>query len=115
MSNEYEIITPSDNQLQNQKTKACPFCGEEILVVAKKCKHCKEMLDVVLRASEEAHRVTDKQQNVYVHQNVQTPVQLQQKRNFPHGWHFLGTLLTMGAWAVIWILHYIFRDRNYYW
>jgi hypothetical protein len=26
-------------------TKACPYCGEEILVVAKKCKHCGEFLD----------------------------------------------------------------------
>lgn len=28
------------------KTRACPYCGEEILVVAKKCKHCGEFLTV---------------------------------------------------------------------
>jgi len=28
-----------------QATKRCPFCGEEILAVAKKCKHCKSYLD----------------------------------------------------------------------
>ena len=27
------------------KTRACPFCGEQILSVAKKCKHCGEFLD----------------------------------------------------------------------
>ena len=28
-----------------QATKNCPFCGEQILAVAKKCKHCGEFLD----------------------------------------------------------------------
>lgn len=27
------------------ETKLCPFCGEEILAIAKKCKHCGEFLD----------------------------------------------------------------------
>lgn len=28
----------------NKETKKCPFCGEEILATAKKCKHCKQFL-----------------------------------------------------------------------
>lgn len=28
----------------NRSTKACPYCGEEILAVAKKCKHCQSDL-----------------------------------------------------------------------
>lgn len=27
------------------ETKACPYCGEEILIIAKKCKHCGEFLN----------------------------------------------------------------------
>lgn len=30
----------------SSKTKTCPFCGETILLVAKKCKHCGEFLDM---------------------------------------------------------------------
>lgn len=36
------ILPPKD-------TKACPFCGEDVLAKAKKCKHCGEFLDEELR------------------------------------------------------------------
>ncbi len=113
MGNEYEIIESGDQQLQ--ATKACPFCGETILDVAKKCKHCRETLDVVLRSGEEAFRAKNQHQQINVNQNVQTPIHVMQRRNFPHGWHFLFTILTMGMWAIVWFLHYIFRDRSKYW
>lgn len=37
----------------DNKTKRCPFCGEEILAVAKKCKHCGEWLNKDEKQDEE--------------------------------------------------------------
>jgi Transposase IS116/IS110/IS902 family len=36
-----------------QETKACPWCGETILAVAKKCKHCGEYIGVTDPAPEQ--------------------------------------------------------------
>lgn len=47
---------PPPPDMVERRSKACPFCGEAILLEARKCKHCGEMIDVVLRAAEEAKR-----------------------------------------------------------
>jgi TM2 domain-containing membrane protein YozV len=43
---------------------ACAFCGESILAAAKKCKHCGEFLDPVLRAAQQVQAMP---QQVIVH------------------------------------------------
>ena len=96
-----------------EDTKRCDFCAEKILAIAKKCKHCGETLDVTLRAAEEA-KAANNNPNVYMNAAVGVSNSEKSKRNFPHGWHFFGTIVTIGWWSLVWILHYIFRDRNDY-
>jgi hypothetical protein len=47
-------VTPIIAKPASLPAKRCPFCAEEILLDAKKCKHCGEIVDVALRAAEEA-------------------------------------------------------------
>jgi hypothetical protein len=39
------------------------MCGEQVLVSAKKCKHCGEIIDVSLRVAEEARRAAERNSN----------------------------------------------------
>ncbi len=51
-------------------TKECHYCGEQVLVVAKKCRHCGEILDVALRAAEEAKTIARSNQPLVINNNV---------------------------------------------
>ena len=39
-----------------EATQRCPYCSETVFASAKKCRHCGEILDVALRAAEEAKK-----------------------------------------------------------
>jgi hypothetical protein len=62
-------IEKQEKQDEQEEQKRCVFCGEKILAIAKKCKHCGEILDVVLRAAFEA----DKNENSKVFINNNNP------------------------------------------
>jgi len=112
---------PDETSSASKPTKACPFCGEQILLEAKKCKHCSETVDVALRAAEDAKRSNDNKPMVFMNAGGggggggggTGPVI--QKQNFPHLMHGIITLVTCGSWAIVWLLLYIFRDKNRYW
>ena len=46
--------------------KDCPFCAEKINVNAKKCPHCGEILDPVLRAAQEKSNIVPKSRLAYI-------------------------------------------------
>ena len=87
----------------------CPFCDEEISSKAKKCKHCGEFLDPVLRSGEESKRAASSgggSTNTSVH--VEMP-----KRSYPWFWHLVFSCLT-GVWFIGWILCYLNRNKDIY-
>ena len=43
------VIVKMEPPIPSQPQKTCPFCGEVILAVAKKCKHCGEILDPTMK------------------------------------------------------------------
>lgn len=96
--------------------KHCPFCGETILVVAKKCKYCHETIDVALRVAEEAKRTAEFASRAGSAASASSSstviVEGRDERRFPHLFHFVLTILTCGLWLPIWILHRFLSHRR---
>jgi hypothetical protein len=94
---------------QNAQFKACDFCGESILVIARKCKHCGETLDPSLRAAEEAQRSAEQASR---RSGGGGTVIVESPREFPHLIHAVITVFFCGAWLPVWILHYALSGRE---
>ncbi|HDC4302437.1 zinc ribbon domain-containing protein [Leclercia adecarboxylata] len=102
--------------------KNCPYCDEKISLNAKKCKHCGEILDQQMRDIEQLKRDRAQNPNIVVSNNNNNnnnngngyhPGYVAPK-SFPHLLHFVLTFFTAGLWLVVWVFHYIFRDKEKY-
>lgn len=101
---------------------SCPFCAEQILPTAKKCRFCNEILDDDLLASRvsEISDVVRMAGNKAVkgarhilkkdlsRQSVYNPF----KRNFPHTGYLAISFFTAGLFIPIYVYHYVSRDRS---
>ena len=96
--------------VRESEYKDCPFCGEEVLAKAKKCKHCGEVLDVALRAAEEARREVRRESRSRrgdVHVQQQTYIDVRGREGFNHGIHLFLDLLSCGLWIPIHLLWWV--------
>jgi predicted RNA-binding Zn-ribbon protein involved in translation (DUF1610 family) len=96
--------------VRESEYKDCPFCGEEVRARAKKCKHCGEVLDVALRAAEEARREVQRESrsrrgDVQVRQ--QTYIDVRGRDSFNHGIHIFLDLVSCGFWIPIHLLWWV--------
>jgi uncharacterized membrane protein YvbJ len=74
--------------------KKCPYCSEEILPDAKKCKHCGEYVDVALRAVEDLkNRQSQPIINVAQSQS--------QSQSMPSDFKKQGSWLVLIIWAIV--------------
>lgn len=98
------------------ETRACDFCGEEVLTKAKKCKHCHETLDPAMRRAEEAMRMAATASGGSAASASATTVVVNgpdTRPNFPHLFHFALSVITVGMWSWVWLVHYLCRGQTY--
>ena len=104
-----------------QQQVECAFCAELISARAKKCKHCGETVDVTLRSAEEALRASQRSGNVYMNAGGGGAAAATAGggsgpllRPFNHVLHIILSVLTLGWWLPVYLLLYIFRNKNHY-
>jgi hypothetical protein len=104
---------PAPAPARTEETKECPFCASTIHVRAKICRDCGETVDVALRAAEEAKREA-KAARRRGDDGPGQPVVVYhgEPRRFPHALHLILTILTVGLWLPIWIIHYVIWELS---
>jgi hypothetical protein len=95
-------------------TIECPYCSETINAKSKKCRHCNEIIDPQMREME-LLRNQKSTPNVFMNAGGGGggggPMVL---RRFPHFIHLIISLVTGGLWLPIYILMFIFRNKQHY-
>lgn len=107
-----------------KNTKDCPYCGEDVIATAKKCKHCGEILDVVMRDMEQLKKGKSDSPMVFMNAggggggasaaSAASSNGNNGRIGFPHMRHLIFTLLTGGLWGFVWFFLYFFRDKSRY-
>lgn len=98
-------------------TVECPYCSGEISPKAKKCRHCGEILDPQMREMELLKNQRTAPPPVYMNAGggggaaggYAAPL-----RRFPHVLHIIICLITGGLWFPVYVLLYLFRNKQYY-
>jgi tRNA_anti-like len=104
-------------------TKSCPYCSEQILATARKCKHCGEMLDeagalAAAIAPRKGRRDEDEADNGESRAQRgprgagHTTVIVNTPKEFPHLVHLIMSFFTCGAWLPVYAIHGLVASRG---
>jgi hypothetical protein len=100
------------------KMVACPYCAEQIIAAAKKCKHCGEIIDSTMRDIE---MLKNQKQSVFMNAGGASSSSSSaaaaggnQLRSFNHILHIFLSVISGGLWLFVYIFLYIFRNKSVY-